>query len=316
MATNSTNSNAVNIRNLPVAQLATGTDYFILQTTNGTQTISFSDLNVVKTDINDNATVNGNISGGMLYLTGGAYIGGYGLSASNFWTTGSYGTGYGADLGANFIDNLIIQNGLILSAVPGTYINSYSNPGNPLYSSLYSQVTATSATLFNYTQNSLASNQASYTSALTSITANNLSTTSALLTAVTATNQTQYQSLTGIYNGLFQAVSGSKVVYDVTLPTSISTIPKNSLSAKLIYTNFFKPGYPTASLSIGQIGLASFIIMPYITSTGSPLSCFSYVVPGSIGTDSTSSYTLTAALAINSLQGVDYTSYVRLLVTS
>jgi hypothetical protein len=63
MATNSSNSNSVNIAGLPTAQIATNTDLFILETQNGTQTIQFQDLNVVKTDATGNATVVGNITG-------------------------------------------------------------------------------------------------------------------------------------------------------------------------------------------------------------------------------------------------------------
>lgn len=145
MATNSTNSNAINVRNLPTAQLATDTDSFILQTSNGTQTISFKNLNVVKTDIDGNATVTGNLSGGFMYLSGGAYIGGSSLSASNIWTTGSFGTGYGYSGGPNYFDTFTIQNGIVLSAVPTA--NNFTN--NPLYTSLFTQLTAASASIVN-----------------------------------------------------------------------------------------------------------------------------------------------------------------------
>jgi hypothetical protein len=63
MATNSTNSNYVNISNLPKAQIASDTDLLILETQNGTETIEFQNFNVVRTDIAGNATVIGNLSG-------------------------------------------------------------------------------------------------------------------------------------------------------------------------------------------------------------------------------------------------------------
>lgn len=64
MATNTTNSNFVNISNLPKAQIANNTDTLILETQNGTQTIEFQNFNVVRTDAAGNATVTGDISGG------------------------------------------------------------------------------------------------------------------------------------------------------------------------------------------------------------------------------------------------------------
>lgn len=63
MAINTTNSNYVNISNLPSSQQAIGSDLLILQTENGTSTISFDDFNVVKTDAAGNATVVGNLTG-------------------------------------------------------------------------------------------------------------------------------------------------------------------------------------------------------------------------------------------------------------
>jgi len=63
MATNSTNSNAVNIANLPQTQVAADTDLIVLETQNGTQTIQFQNFNVVRTNTAGDATVVGNISG-------------------------------------------------------------------------------------------------------------------------------------------------------------------------------------------------------------------------------------------------------------
>jgi hypothetical protein len=63
MATTPTNSNGLNITDLPQAQLASDSDLLILETQNGTQTIPFNNFNVVRTDVAGNATVVGDISG-------------------------------------------------------------------------------------------------------------------------------------------------------------------------------------------------------------------------------------------------------------
>jgi len=63
MATNTSNSNTINIANLPQTQVAADTDLIILETQNGTQTIQFQNFNVVRADTAGNATVVGNITG-------------------------------------------------------------------------------------------------------------------------------------------------------------------------------------------------------------------------------------------------------------
>lgn len=63
MANNSSNSNYVNISNLPQTQEAVDSDLLILQTENGTQTITFNNFNVVKTDPVGNATILGGVTG-------------------------------------------------------------------------------------------------------------------------------------------------------------------------------------------------------------------------------------------------------------
>jgi hypothetical protein len=69
MATNTSNSNFVNISLLPAAQIAGNNDLLILQTQNGTQNIQFQDFNVVRTDGAGNATVVGDISGNKAIFT-------------------------------------------------------------------------------------------------------------------------------------------------------------------------------------------------------------------------------------------------------
>jgi hypothetical protein len=123
MAIIPTNSNSINISNLPKAQLAAPTDLLLLQTTNGTQVIPFKNFNVVQTDVYGNATVVGSLSGNNTTFTS---INCTSLTASNISTAFGPGTtqAFGA---ANFFT---IQNGIILSAasIIGT---------DPVYQQLY-----------------------------------------------------------------------------------------------------------------------------------------------------------------------------------
>ena len=124
MAITPTNSNTTSIINLPQSQLAVGTDLFLLQTTNGTQTIIFNNLNVVKTDVVGNATVTGRLSGGAATLNSLAVNT---LTAANLSTP----AGPGISLPPGFYNQFTIQNGLILSA-------SESVLNDPVYIQLYS----------------------------------------------------------------------------------------------------------------------------------------------------------------------------------
>jgi len=63
MAINTSNSNFVNINSLPKSQEVLGSDLFILQTENGTQTITFENLNVVKTNPNGETVLPGSLTG-------------------------------------------------------------------------------------------------------------------------------------------------------------------------------------------------------------------------------------------------------------
>ena len=123
MAITPTNSNTINISNLPQAQLAVDTDLIILQTSNGTQTIPFKNFNVVRTDVNGNASVIGTLSGSVATLTNVTCTS---LTASDINT--AYGPGVSQAFGpANF---LTIQNGVILSAASIVAID-------PVYQQLY-----------------------------------------------------------------------------------------------------------------------------------------------------------------------------------
>jgi hypothetical protein len=142
MATNPTNSTSVNITSLPKAQLAVNSDYFILQTNNGTQIISFSALNVIKTDISGNATVVGSMSGNDAQFNNTRVLG---ISASKYCTsTGTQGITLPINQNSReYYDSFTISNGLITSAVP----TSVDYTKNPIYLSLYTQLTAASADL-------------------------------------------------------------------------------------------------------------------------------------------------------------------------
>jgi hypothetical protein len=145
MATNPTNSTSVSLLNLPQAQLATSTDYLILQTTNGTQIIPFGSFNVVRADINGNATVVGDLTGNNAVFIGG--INTVTLTASQYFTTGGQkGWTDTAPIklnSNNYYDSFTITNGLIVSATP----TSLDYTGNPMYTSLFTQLTAASASL-------------------------------------------------------------------------------------------------------------------------------------------------------------------------
>jgi hypothetical protein len=239
MATNPTNSTTVSILNLPQAQLATATDNLVLQTTNGTQIISFQNFNVVKTDINGNATVVGNLSGNNATFIGG--INTVTLTASQYYTTGGQ-QGYTPPLPSiNYYDSFTIANGLIVSAIPTSvdYIN------NPIYTTLHTQITGLSST---------------FNSQLTSISA----TLNTQLTAMSSYVTTQLQAATASYGTQLNTLTSySTGIYDATVNASIQPAANGSLSGVIIpFTNFFN-GLP---LGINQIIPSNFIISPAATT--------------------------------------------------
>lgn len=303
MATNPTNSTAINIRNLPVSQLAVSTDSLILQTTNGTQTIPFANFNVVKTDINGNATVTGTLTGGDAIFTGGVRI--TSLSASSIWASGS-NSGYGVSLPYNYYDSFTIQNGLIVSASQTS--NDYIN--NPIYSSLFTQLTTTSANITSTTQTQI--------QALTSIQSNTLTTSLTTITAsnqiqiqtLSAATQTQLQTLSGIYGAQIQQLTASNFIYDGFVSTSIAA---GNLSGLISYTNFFANGYPTAFIPLASITPQKFNIMLNYSTQGVSLTTTPYIASASIANVSNN---LQAALCIGATQSTPLYFNVRLLVTA
>jgi len=136
MAINPSNSNAINIVNLPTAQLAVDGDFLILQTNNGTQKINFNDFNVVRTDIFGNATVVGNLTGKDVIVNNVVTAN---LTASNLFTT----AGQGINGSNGFYDRFTIQDGLILSA-------DLNTRNNPVYREITQTILpATTASLAN-----------------------------------------------------------------------------------------------------------------------------------------------------------------------
>ena len=136
MAIIPTSSNTTNIANLPQSQLAVGSDLLILQTSNGTQVITFDNFNIVKTDLSGNATVTGNLT-----AYGNTTLGSVNtvsITASNYST--SYGPGI--TLANDYYDNFTIQNGIVLSA----NLTSLDYINNPLYVAVSGSLVSLSAT--------------------------------------------------------------------------------------------------------------------------------------------------------------------------
>lgn len=116
MATNPSNSNAININALPQAQLAVEGDLLILQTSNGTQTIDFQNFNVVKTDLFDNASITGNLTAKDAVFAGLQVVS---LTAGSVNTS----TGQGTNASNDFYDRFTIEDGIVLSASSNTFQN-------------------------------------------------------------------------------------------------------------------------------------------------------------------------------------------------
>jgi len=117
MAINTTDANYVNISSLPKSQVATDNDLIILQTDAGTQTIEFSNFNVVRTDAEGNATVLGDLTGNNIFIENGTYTNS--VSSIKYSSQGRDGVN-----GLNgFYNNFTINGGILTSA---TYVNNKS----------------------------------------------------------------------------------------------------------------------------------------------------------------------------------------------
>lgn len=109
MAINNSNSNFVNINSLPQSQEALDTDLLILQTENGTQTITFKNFNVLKAEPNGNAVLPGTLSGSVCNFSS---ISSYEVAATEFRTS----TGKGYTVAPSFCNYFTIDNGIIIAA--------------------------------------------------------------------------------------------------------------------------------------------------------------------------------------------------------
>jgi len=120
MAINTTNSNFVNINSLPQTQEAMDGDLLIIQTENGTQTIDFTNLNVVKTDAAGNATIVGNLTGNnaKFETLTASVVGGSSFSANSK-------EGFTAVQG--YYNFFTVEAGIVTSAVQTTPSPEYTN---------------------------------------------------------------------------------------------------------------------------------------------------------------------------------------------
>jgi hypothetical protein len=239
MATNPTNSTTVSILDLPQAQLATSTDFIVLQTTNGTQIIPFQNFNVVKTDIYGNATVVGNLSGSNATFVGG--INTVTLTASQYFTNGGQkGWTDSAPInltGPNYYDSFTIVNGLVVSAVQtGT-----DYKGNPIYTTLNTQLTSLSS---------------STSSQLTAISA----TCYTQLTAMSSYLITQFQAATASYGTQLNTLTAySTAILDAT----VTPIIQNGTSSIVVqFPNFFV----NVPITLSNIVPSTFTIAPYASA--------------------------------------------------
>lgn len=118
MAINTANSNFVNINNLPQSQEVLGTDLLIIQTENGTQTISYNDLNVVKTTPTGDTVLPGNLTGSSCFFV---KTSSNEISSPVFRTSRASGT-TNFPL-AQYFNRFTVDSGLLTSA---TYITNSS----------------------------------------------------------------------------------------------------------------------------------------------------------------------------------------------
>ena len=258
MATTPTNSTVVSILNLPQASLATPTDFLILQTTNGTQIIPFSNFNVVQTDINGNATIVGNLTGNNAIFNGG--INTLALTASNYYS--QYGQ-QGVSQSYGYYDSFTIANGLIVSATQtGT---DYAN--NPIYTTLNAQFTALSASVSTQLQTVS-------------------STLNSSLTSLSAATQTQIQSLTASYQTqLYTLTAYSTGVYDSTVTNKTLPMANGLSGVNVSFTGFFNP-LPAGTSVIPS----NFIISPNATTISAVTAFYSaspFIDPNSISQNNT-----------------------------
>jgi len=315
MATNPSNSTTVNIRNLPTSQLAVDSDYFILQTNNGTQIISFNDLNVVKTDINGNATITGNLTGGNASFTGDVNIAS--VSASRIWTTSSGRSGNGLTYDNGYYDRFTVINGIITSATPVQSVNY----ANPMYSSLYTQITAASASITtsitNSTQIQIQGLSAATNTQIQTLTASNntqiqtlSANTQTQIQTLTATNQTQFKTLSGVFNTQVTLLTASSILYSGAQQFQIT--PGTTLYS-VNWADFFNPANPTSIIPVTTIKPYMFTFSLCANTQNAQLTCVPYVPWSTIQKDVSNN--LVHSVALGGAPNTTMYLYARLLVT-
>jgi hypothetical protein len=290
MATNPTNSTTVSILNLPQAQLAVPSDFLVLQTNNGTQIIGFNNFNVVKTDINGNATVIGDLSGNNATFFGGVNV--ISLTASQYYTNGGQKGFTPTTPGIGYYDSFTIANGLIVSAIQTS--QDYSN--NPIYTTLFTDLTAVSST---------------QSSQLTSMSA----TLNTQLTAMSSYLVTQFQTATASYQTQLNLLTAYSIAI---LDATVTPIVQNGTSNVVVqFPNFFY----NVPITLSNIVPSTFTITPN-ASGGYQASAFytaaPFIVPNTIsyyGPNNTSlqvtvstasTVTLAAGLPLNVRAFVSY----------
>jgi len=136
MAINASNSTFVNIKDLPKSQLALDPDLLILETQNGTETITFKEFNVVKTDIDGHTIMPGNLTGSNCSFT---TVNANRINANTLYSNNNEGISYGA----GFYNRMVTTNGIVTSA-------DYTI-GSPEYTALFNLYKSLSAnTSSNY----------------------------------------------------------------------------------------------------------------------------------------------------------------------
>jgi len=225
----------------------------ILQANNGTQIISFQNFNVVKTDINGNATIVGDLTGNNALFYGGVRVNS--LTATTFVTRDNTTNAAvpGVILSNNYYDSFTINNGLITSAT----LTSQDYAKNPLYININSQLSAISATQTQILTSSIFTTCTASSAYCYSQSTSLLNTTSAALNQAILNinnNSLIYDSITSIN------VAGGATVYNIVWP------------------NFFAL-LPTSNISLINITPSSFIISPSAnnTSLAYPLTALPYV---------------------------------------
>ena len=116
MAINTSNSNFVNINSLPQSQEAINSDLLILQTENGTQTITFENFNVVKTTVAGDTVLPGGLTGTNCYFSD---LSAQEISCSQFYVDSTAGD----EINNLYCNRFTVKGGIVTS---GSFVNQSS----------------------------------------------------------------------------------------------------------------------------------------------------------------------------------------------